>query len=82
MITARTEPAEQAKQRITHYLILREIAKQESITASEEEITQLIDKFLASYPQGSPQEIDRDKLREYYKKKITNEKVFQFLENI
>jgi len=82
LITAETEPAEQAKQKITHYLILREIAKQEGITASEEEITQLIDKFLTSYPQGSPQEIDRDKLREYYKEMITNEKVFQFLENI
>jgi len=82
LITAETEPAEQAKQKITHYLILREIAKQEGITASEEEITQLIDKFLTSYPQGSPQEIDRDKLREYYREMITNEKVFQFLENI
>lgn len=80
LLALQAELSEQAEKRITHYLILRGIAKQEGITAADQEIAQEIDKFLASYPQDTGQEIDRPRLREYYKEMIINEKVFQWLE--
>jgi len=75
------ELAKQAEQRLKNFLILRAIGQKEGIEVAEEEITQAIDKFLTSYPQEHQQEIDRERLREYYKERIEHEKVFQLLEN-
>ena len=75
------ELAKQAEQRINNFLILRAIGQKEGVEATEDEITQAVDKFLTSYPQEYQQEIDRERLREYYKERIEHEKVFQLLES-
>ena len=75
------ELLKQAEQRLKNFLVLAAIAKKEGIKVSEDEITQAVNKFLTSYPQGSQQEIDKDKLMDYYKEKIEHEKVFQLLES-
>ncbi|MDD5750694.1 MAG: trigger factor [Candidatus Pacebacteria bacterium] len=73
--------AGQAEQRIKGFLVLRAIIKKEGIEATVDEINREIDKFLTSYPQEHQQEIDRERLKEYYKEKIEHEKVFQLLES-
>lgn len=74
------ELAKQAEQRLKGFLILRAIGQKEGIEAAEDEITQAIDKFLTGYPQEHQQEVDRQRLKEYYREKIEHEKVFQLLE--
>ncbi|MCX6789018.1 MAG: trigger factor [Candidatus Gribaldobacteria bacterium] len=76
------ELAKQAEQRVKSFLILRAIGQKEGIEATEDEITQAIDKFLTGYPQEHQQEIDRQRLKEYYREKIEHEKVFQLLEKL
>ncbi|OIO49608.1 trigger factor [bacterium (Candidatus Gribaldobacteria) CG_4_10_14_0_2_um_filter_41_16] len=75
-----TELAKQAEQRVKSFLILRAIGQKEGVMATEEEITQAINKFLTGYPQEHQPEIDRQRLKEYYREKIEHEKVFQLLE--
>ena len=74
------ELAKQAEQRLKGFLILRAIGQKEGIEAAENEITQEIDKFLTSYPQEHQKEIDKERLKGYYKEKLEHEKVFQLLE--
>ena len=74
------EIVKQAEQRVKSFLILRAIGQQEGIEATKEEITQAIDKFLTGYPQEHQPEIDRQRLKEYYREKVEYEKVFQLLE--
>jgi len=76
------ELAKQAEQKIKNFLILRAVGQKEGVEAATEEITQAIDKFLTSYPQEHQQEIDRQRLKEYYKERIEHEKVFQLLEKV
>jgi trigger factor len=72
------EAAEKAAQQISHYLILRAIAKKENITVSQQEIEQEINNILSRYPQVSPQDIDEIAVKEI----LLNNKVLKFLENI
>ncbi len=73
-----------AQKRVKNFLILREIGKKEEVKVNEEEITEAINNFLKNYPsaQKAEREVNLDRLKEYYKGVIYNEKVFQLLENL
>lgn len=66
-----------AETRIKHLLLLQEIGSQEKIEVSDEEISQALNSLQTSYPQRSPQEIDKENLRGI----IYNERVFKALES-
>jgi trigger factor len=68
----------EAEKKVRNSLVLREIAKKENLEATEEEIKAEIDKILKDYPQTS--QLDQERLREYSKEVIMNEKAFQLLE--
>ena len=73
---------ESARKNIKIFLTLREIAKKENVKVSEEEISQQKNEILKNYPdiKTAQQSLDLDKLKEYTKERITNERVFQLLE--
>lgn len=70
-----------AQKRVKNLLLLREIGKQEKVEVADQEIEEYVNRFLTTYPQPdkAKQEIDVDKLKEYYKGIIYNEKVMQLL---
>jgi trigger factor len=72
----------EAEKRAKSFLILKEIANKEKISAIEEETEEKVNEFLKQYPdiKKAEKEIDLDRVREYYKEAIINEKVFQLLE--
>ena len=72
----------EAQKKVKELLILRELGKKEKIMVSEEEIEEAVNGFLKNYPgtEKAKKEIDLDRLKEYYKGVIYNEKVFQVLE--
>lgn len=80
----RDEWRKDAQKRVRIALTMREIAKQENIQPSEEEIQEYANRFLRRY--GSVKEaekdIDPEKLLEYTQGILRNEKVFEFLEKI
>lgn len=69
-----------AEKRLKYGLLLHQIAEQENIKPSEEELKQYIEKIMQNYPETERQNINRDSLREYSYGIIKNEKVFQLLE--
>ena len=74
---------EQAFKTVKSALILREIAKKEKITVSEEEIKNKMNEFLmklANIKQAKEQ-IDLEALRKNIEQSVINEKVFTFLES-
>ncbi len=73
---------EPAQKNIKTFLVLREITKREKIKVSDEEISQEINKFLKNRPdfKKAEKDLDLEKLKEYTKERITNEKTFQLLE--
>lgn len=74
--------SEPAQKSIKNFLILREIAKKEEIKVSDEEINQEVDKFLKNYPDFKKAEknLDLERLKEYARERVTNEKIFRLLE--
>lgn len=68
----------EAEKRVKNSLALKEIGKLEKIEASEEEIQKEMTKILGNYPLSD--ELDRERLKEYTKEVIRNEKTFQLLE--
>lgn len=73
--------SEEAQKRIKKPLILREIVKREKIEVSEKEVEERANKILREYP-NLAKELDPEKLKDYTKEVIRNEKVFQFLESL
>ena len=73
-----------ASERVNVGLVLRQIAKQESLEPTETEITEEANKFLRAYktPGRAKNDIESVRLREYTKDVLSNEKVFQFLESL
>lgn len=71
-----------AKKRVKNLLILREIGKKEGIEVSKEEIKESVNEFFKNYPgeEKAKKEVDLERLKEYYRGVIYNEKVFQALE--
>ena len=70
-----------AEDRIKNLLILRKIGELEKIEVGENEVKEKVNEFLKNSRPEQVKEIDTDRLREYYKGVIFNEKVFQKLEN-
>ncbi len=79
----KTEWRQEAEKRVRVGLALREIAKKENIHPSAEEIQERSEEFLRKYesPENAEKQIDPDRLREYTKGILKNEKVFEFLES-
>jgi len=75
---------ESAQRNVKIFLILREIAKQEEICASDDEVKEEINEILKKYKdiKSLEKDLDSEKLEYYTKERITNEKVLQFLEKI
>ncbi len=75
---------ETATKRVKAALILREIAKSENIEASASEVEEEMNKVLAYYKSTPDMEknVDMEKLYNYSKGVLTNEKVFKFLESL
>ena len=65
-----------AVKRAKSQVILNTIAKEQNIAPKEEEIKKEMDNILASY-----KDADRFRVRMYVETFLTNELVFQFLEN-
>ncbi len=64
-------------------LTLREISKKENIKASPQEIENQINEWLKRYPDvESAKSLDLEKLKEYTKERIINEKTLQLLEEV
>jgi len=72
----------EAQKRVKRFLILREIAKKGNIAVSEEEVKEETNKILKRYPDiGTVQkEVDLEKLKDYTKEAIRNEKTLKLLE--
>ena len=75
---------EPAQKNVKTFLILREIAKKEEIEVSDKEVKEEVNKILKRYPdlKTVEKDLDLEKLRQYTKERITNEKVFQLLEEL
>lgn len=75
---------EQIKKRVMNSLILREISMLENIKVSDEEIAEAAAVFFKQYPdiKTANKQFDAERLKEYIKDVITNEKVLKLLENL
>ena len=78
----KNEWLDEATKRVRVGLALREIAAREKISPTAEEIKLRSDEFLKQYnsPGEAEKQIDPDRLQEYTKGILKNEKVFEFLE--
>ena len=87
--------SDQAQKRVKNTLILKEIGKREKIEVSEEEVKNEINKILKNHPSTKIAEkeldpvrnkflngVDLEKLKEYTKEVLFNEKTFQFLTSL
>lgn len=74
----------EAERRLAYALILDEVAKQQAIELTKEEVEQEANKYLAQFQTVAQAEksIDVYKLIAYTKEKLRNEKTLQFLEQI
>ena len=74
---------DEAQNRVRAALCLREIAREENIVPSEEEITARADQYLAQFKKadGATKKIDTAELRDYTQGILRNEKVFALLED-
>ncbi|MDP2856085.1 MAG: trigger factor [bacterium] len=74
----------EAEKTLRGALVLRQISRLEQIEPKTEEIEIAMNEFLKHYGDQKETEknIDRAALFEYTRERLTNEKVFQFLENI
>ena len=68
----------EAEKKVLNSLVLKEIAKQENLDATEDEIKAESDKITKQYPQVG--QLDQERIREYSKDVIKNEKAFKLLE--
>jgi len=75
------ESRKEAEKRIKDYLILRQLSKAEKIEVSKEELEEEMNKMVRHYSKEQADKIDIERLKEYSKDVIVNEKIFQILEN-
>jgi len=71
-----------AEKRITQYLVLRKISDAEHIEVPTEEIEEEMNKMVRNYSPAQMEKIDINRLKEYTKDTILNEKIFQLLEKL
>lgn len=71
-----------AEKRVRIALVLKEIAKKEQVTVSEEEMAEKINETLKRHSsvEEAKKSVDLEQLKDYTKGVIRNEKVFQLLE--
>jgi trigger factor len=76
--------ASQAQKRVLGNLSLKELARKEKIEATDAETEEEINRFLKQYPdiKAAQKSFDPERLKEYIKDVIVNEKVFKFLESL
>lgn len=70
--------------KIKNYLILSEIAKQEKIEATEDEVAAAVKKAVENNEEGGPiseEEAANEQVKAYYRDTLKTEKVFEFLES-
>jgi len=71
-----------AEKRVKNFLALREIGKKEEIKVSKEEIEEEVNKTLKNYPSKKDvKKINIERLKDYTKSAMYNEKVFEKLES-
>jgi len=74
--------SEEAKKKVRNFLILREIGKRENIEVSDEEVREEMNKILKHYSvsEKTEKDIDIERLKEYSRGVLKNEKIFALLE--
>jgi trigger factor len=74
----------EAEKRVKASLALREMSNIEKIEVSEEEIKEEVNNFLKQYPDvnAAQSKFDAERLKEYTKEAIRNEKTFKLLESL
>ncbi len=72
----------EAEKRIKDFLVLRQIGRAENIEVTPEELAEDLPKLMKNYTKEQLGKIDINRLTEYSKGAIFNEKIFQFLENL
>jgi len=70
----------EAEKNIKNFLVLRQIGKSENVEILNEEIEKKVNEIIKNYTKEEVEKIDINKLREYIKDTIYNEKIFQLLE--
>ncbi len=70
----------EAQRRVKNSLILKEIGKKENIEAQDQEVKNEMEKILKNYPQTK--DLDLERIKEYTKEVIKDEKTLQILENL
>jgi len=72
-----------AEERVMAALILRQIAQKENLQVSEEELEKEANVFLSRFQSAAQAEgqIDKERLKEYIKGSLLNEKAFRLLED-
>ena len=70
----------ESEKRLRGFLVLRQLGKVENVQVSDAEVEAEVNKNLKNYAKKS--DIDVQELKEYTKCVITNEKIFQILENL
>lgn len=71
---------QEAEKRLKNFLVLRQIGKAENIKVSNEELEEEMNKFIKNYSRDQLEKVDINRLKEYTKSVLYNEKVFQKLE--
>ena len=72
----------EAEKRLRGFLVLRELGKKESVSVTDEEITEEVAKSVKNYTPEQVKQIDISERKEYTKGVIQNEKIFQILEKM
>jgi len=74
--------SEEAKKKVRNFLILREIGKRENIEVSDEEVREEMNKTLKHYSvsEKTEKDVDIERLKEYSRGVLKNEKIFALLE--
>jgi len=70
----------EAQRRVKNSLILKAIEKKENIEAQDQEVKNEMEKILKNYPQT--EDLDLERIKEYTKEVIKDEKTLQILENL
>jgi len=73
--------SDEAEKKIKGLLILREIAKQEKIDATKEEVEEETKKIMSHYKDVKEIKLTPEEIRDYVKESLIREKTFKILEN-
>jgi len=77
----RNEWQSDAEKRVRSAMVLREIAKNESIEPTEDELNAWAYQYLAQTEESEKKNLDLERVKDYAYGVIRNKKVLEFLEN-